>query len=186
MNEEFYEPGDDTYNFLKVLKSEGDFIAQRAPKVILEVGCGSGIISDYLKTNYSNALVLSSDVNYKALVNTKKIVDSEVFKSSLLQNVKQMHIDLLVFNPPYVETIEEDVGHEDMRASFSGGSHGNTVIKQFIDELKDVKLIYLLTIKLNMPEVILELLTKKGYDASIISTKKILGETICIVKGLKI
>ena len=41
-------------------------------------------------------------------------------------------MDILLFNPPYAPTDEEEVGHADLRAAWAGGKDGMEVTSRFI------------------------------------------------------
>jgi len=41
-------------------------------------------------------------------------------------------VDVLIFNPPYVPTPDEELGTTDIVASWAGGSDGRVIIDRFI------------------------------------------------------
>ena len=47
-------------------------------------------------------------------------------------------IDLLLCNPPYVATVEEEAGSSDISAAWAGGKFGLNVTKEVIDSLHDL------------------------------------------------
>lgn len=182
MDAKFYSPGDDTFTFISLLQQDEQFIKTQKIKVILEVGCGSGEISKHLEKMHQDVIILSTDINEYALENTKNIMrNPNLSKTSLLNNIKQSLVDMIVFNPPYVET--EEYKFDDIQAAYSGGKNGREVIDQFINQLQNVKLVYLLIIKNNNPNDVLMLFKKKNYHAEILKTRKILGETIYIIRA---
>lgn len=183
MDDKYYKPGDDTYTFISTLEEYIDTISKS--RVIVEVGCGNGEISKFLKLRCKNSLVISTDINPFALAQTKKIAQTECIQSYLLQNIDQKHIDTIVFNPPYVETSNSEICYSDIRASYSGGVSGRVIIEKFIDMLTDAKTVYLLVIKKNDPEFILRKFVKRDYSAKIIKVRKIMAETVYIILAAK-
>lgn len=82
---------------------------------VLELGCGSGVISLKLSKMYPGKLY-ASDINPAAVnglkKNAKKLgLDIEVFQSDLLLNIPDIDIDTIIVNPPYFQkeavTIDE-------------------------------------------------------------------------------
>lgn len=73
-------------------------------KSLLELGCGSGIISLY--ASKKEALVTATDINKNALEQLKKsAVDNqlglEIIESDLFKKISQPHFDYIIINPPY-------------------------------------------------------------------------------------
>ncbi|MFN5794544.1 MAG: methyltransferase, partial [Bacteroidota bacterium] len=72
-------------------------------KTLIEVGCGSGLISIVAAKN--GAIVTAIDINAKALEatktnNTKNSTNIAVLESNLFQNISQT-FDFIVVNPPF-------------------------------------------------------------------------------------
>lgn len=115
-----YDPSDDTYLLLEAVRDKKDLKA-------LDMGCGTGIIAIYLAKQ--GCKVTAADINDLALQNTKfnaemNEVRIEIIKSNLFSNIKG-RFDLIVFNPPYLPTKNEDV-------SWDGGEEGIEVIREFL------------------------------------------------------
>ncbi|WP_299098575.1 methyltransferase [uncultured Winogradskyella sp.] len=82
--------------YLKPLKLEN--------KTVLELGCGSGIISLFAASK--KAIVTASDINNIALTALKQAtvknnLDVEIIKSDLFQNLTSQGFDYVIINPPY-------------------------------------------------------------------------------------
>ena len=91
-----YEPAEDTFMLLECCKSLKN-------KTILEIGCGTGIISKYLlKSNK----VMSTDIN-PLVVKYCKSHKLNVIQSDLFENIKDK-FDYIIFNPPYLPKDKED------------------------------------------------------------------------------
>lgn len=126
---------------------------------IVEVGCGSGIISIMLALLLPQAKITAVDISYKALevakINAKKHgVEKriEFMQSDLLQKIDNKKIDILVSNPPYIadgESLDVGLSYEPDVALF-GGSIGDEILKKLVGE----------TIQKKIPVLACEM----GYD----------------------
>ncbi|MFT7156595.1 MAG: release factor glutamine methyltransferase [Parvicella sp.] len=73
-------------------------------KEVLELGCGTGLVSVAAAKRGAN--VLATDINLKALENVqinagKNGVTIEVLESNLFQNLENRKFDYIIINPPY-------------------------------------------------------------------------------------
>lgn len=73
-------------------------------KDVLELGCGSGIISIYSASR--KAEVMASDINDKALEGLKEASEKQnlmvhTLYSDLFQNISNINLDYIFINPPY-------------------------------------------------------------------------------------
>lgn len=73
VEDEVYEPSEDTFLLLDALESELEWLKTQKPSVIVEVGSGSGVII----TALSNALAdsvhcIATDININACLTTYK------------------------------------------------------------------------------------------------------------------
>ncbi|MBS3781401.1 MAG: methyltransferase [Candidatus Thermoplasmatota archaeon] len=129
VHEGVYEPSDDTYLLLDIIQLEGQ-------KEILEIGCGSGIISLHCSAQGCN--VLSVDRDEKALKNTKinakkNNLDISVRKSHLFSNINKDDWNIIIFNPPYLPR-DEFLSKDDR---WDGGKKGDEIIVRFLAKAKD-------------------------------------------------
>jgi release factor glutamine methyltransferase len=122
---QFYEPNDDTWLFTDALQNEYEYIRNTIkPNICLEVGSGSGYVSTYLNkliTQYDDkCLFYCTDINPNAAnatfntmeqngidLNRVDVVLSS-FMTAMLPRLKNK-IDILLFNPPYVPSEDEEV-----------------------------------------------------------------------------
>ncbi len=128
INEEngVYSPDEDSYLLIDLIDvDEGDDI--------LEIGCGTGIIS--LHCAYHGGVVTAVDINDKALeltmVNAKdnEIPLKKVLWSDMFSNISGIW-DTIIFNPPYLPSIRG--AKEDPR--WDGGTRGDETIVRFLDQ----------------------------------------------------
>jgi release factor glutamine methyltransferase len=82
-----------------------------------------------------------------------------------------------VFNPPYVETISEEVGEAQgnterlIEKSWAGGANGMEVTDRLLEEIPELLspqgIFYLVAVKENKPEEIIERMKSKGLTGEV-------------------
>ncbi|WFD42137.1 peptide chain release factor N(5)-glutamine methyltransferase [Malassezia psittaci] len=86
-------------------------------------------------------------------------------------------VDLLLFNPPYVVTSDEEElvaqQHASIEGSWAGGLYGTRLLQKLIDDglieetLNSQGRFYLVAIKQNDPEGLMKQLQKRGLDVEV-------------------
>lgn len=83
-----------------------DFISEidLNQKSLLELGCGSGIISLYARSK--NSIVTASDINeialeYLKIASEENELEIECIHSDLFKNISKKAFDYIIINPPY-------------------------------------------------------------------------------------
>ena len=119
-----YPPSEDTYLLLESL-SPGE--------KVLEIGCGSGILSVYCAA--LGSAVTAVDINPLALnctdMNSRlNHVSVETLLSDLFEKIDDSY-DSIIFNPPYLPTEDNIEGSE----QWNGGRDGFKVTKAFLNSL---------------------------------------------------
>lgn len=129
VNDGVYKPDDDSFlliSLIKVLPGER----------VLEIGCGSGIISIHCAK--AGASVTSLDIDPKALELTKQNAASNgvilecSYLSDMFESI-QGRWDVIIFNPPYLPAISVD---DDMDPRWDGGVRGDETIIRFLEDAK--------------------------------------------------
>ena len=120
-----------------------DIIKKSKNISILDLCTGSGAIAVSIKKYMKNATVCASDISKKALeiakLNAKNNdTDIHFIESDMFENIKNIEFDLIVSNPPYIETKElkrlpKDVQNEP-RLALDGGEDGLTYYRIIRDE----------------------------------------------------
>ncbi|GAW83239.1 putative N6-DNA-methyltransferase [Plasmodium gonderi] len=193
-----YLPSSDTFTFLEVLEDEVETISPNV-HVALEMGTGSGylglsLLELLLKKNKKLDLLYCVDINEKACECVKKLTVEnkiscvDIINTDLFNNLRKCkQFDLVLFNPPYVVTEQDEMNKTDIVASYAGGKHGREIILKFLlnvyDYVSDQGVIYLLMEKNNKPDEILKhanISNKFNYVE--LKKKKTLNETIFIYK----
>jgi release factor glutamine methyltransferase len=133
---------------LLVEKALNLFDAGDAP-LICDVGTGSGCITITLLNKLRQASVVSLDISEAALTVARRnasyhaVADRvEFFRSDCFEAVRDTHqfaFDLIVSNPPYVETcafdsLQQEVRDFEPQAALFGGEDGLSVIRRLLSE----------------------------------------------------
>ena len=183
-----YMPQEDTLHLLKALDN---IFAKKKISSILEIGCGSGVISAFCASRNPSATITCSDINSKALdlcartFEFHKLVRPNLVRMDLLTALKPGYSpDLIIFNPPYVPSPSNDIWSPERQREYEeahekvgfrtcldfaldGGVDGTEVTYRFLEQLINVldkeAVAVLVTIEDNYPDKILEWLDKHGF-----------------------
>jgi len=164
--ERVYEPAEDSFILLDALEQDLDLLRNDVTTCI-EFGSGSGIVitalSNALRRREKsedglqkiNHLLLATDLNLDACQTTKKCTDYfgvgpsvQVVRTNLAESLLdrlENSVDLLIFNPPYVPTPDDELSrsrrpeadqphiHEgQLHLSWAGGCRGRSLIDLFL------------------------------------------------------
>lgn len=136
--ENVYAPSSDTFFLCDGIKTIADKIPKGA--IILEVGSGSGYVTAYtamlLKKQGKASIHFTTDINIECCKKTYEICTKNGVCISTLRDSFGTSIrgpiDVMIFNPPYVETTNEElykaIGEHGIAASWAGGDDGAIVI----------------------------------------------------------
>jgi release factor glutamine methyltransferase len=110
-----YPPSDDSILLIR------SFDVHRGER-ILEIGCGSGIVSMHCARN--GGIVTCGDINKKAVILTRKNMAlnslyADVVETDIYSNIKG-RFDTIIFNLPYLPVEEKG----DLALAWSGGKGG--------------------------------------------------------------
>ena len=112
---------------------------------ILDLCAGSGCIGISLAKNLDNANIVLSDIQEKALEVAKKNVQQnelenkiKIVKSNLFENLPQNTYNIIVSNPPYIETdIMQELSKEvrkEPKIALDGGKDGLFFYNKILEE----------------------------------------------------
>ena len=200
-----YEPAEDTFLLLDGLERELERLKTMEPVICLEVGCGSGtVITALRKSLGSNCLYFATDINALATecclkcASINGITDSSIEAvvtdlTSALEDRLEGKVDLLIFNPPYVLTEEEETkqGKETKPLSFAwaGGTNGMQVTNRFLDKLPKLLssegVFFVVLIKENNIPEVMSRLDKNNINSKIIIERRCGREYLFILSGNK-
>ncbi len=198
--EEFYEPGEDTFLFLDALEVDMKYLNLIQPEIVVEIGCGSGLVSNFLAKhlgNSNNTLFFATDLNKKAClatektsiqnINTLNIINCDLM-GPLIDRLEKK-IDILLFNPPYVVTDAGELGSNGIEAAWAGGKDGREVMDRLFPLLDRILskngVFYLVCIKPNRIENIDKVLKSFGFKMSIVLNRKAGIENLFVLKILR-
>ncbi|KAM9313214.1 methyltransferase N6AMT1 [Gastrophryne carolinensis] len=195
---EVYEPAEDTFLLLDALEADGAQLSSRV-QLCLEIGGGSGLVSAFAASIIGpRAYYMCTDINPQAaacMLETARL--NRVLLEPVITDLVcgllprlQEQVDLLLFNPPYVVTPSEEVGSHGLEAAWAGGKNGREVMDRFfplVPELLSPKgLFYLLVLKENNPDEIMEKLKSYGLQGSKVLSRQAGREHLTILKFCRI
>ncbi len=126
-------------------------IKENGFKTAIDMCCGSGCISIAIAKNTDLEKIYAVDISNKAEKVTLKNIDNldarsvEFIKSNLFENLQNKKVDIIVSNPPYIETdviktLEKTVQNEP-RLALDGGASGlefyEKIAKEALNYLND-------------------------------------------------
>ncbi|XP_027334793.1 methyltransferase N6AMT1 [Abrus precatorius] len=197
-HKEVYEPCDDSFALVDALLADRNNLMEHHPSLCMEIGCGSGYVITSL------ALILGQEgrgINYIATdINPHAVrvtletmeahgVDAELIVTDIASGLEKRLaglVDVMIVNPPYVPTPEDEVGGDGIVASWAGGENGRSVIDRILpvaDHLLSEKgWLYLVTLTANNPSEICLQMRKRGYASKIVVQRSTEEESLHIIK----
>lgn len=125
-----YQPAEDSFMFVDFLK---DYISNNKINSYLDMGTGSGVLSECVGEYLSKDKILAVDVNSVAV----ELLKSKGYKSvesDLFDKVKGK-FDLITFNAPYLP--EDKREPKDSQLSTTGGKKGDEISVKFLKQVGD-------------------------------------------------
>lgn len=153
-------------------------------KTLLELGCGSGIISLY--ASKKQAIVTATDINKIALqylekASQKNDLNIEIIQSDLFDNLQNRIYDYIIINPPYYPRNPKNTKE---KAWFCGENfeYFEKLFKQIPNHITNTSDIFMILSNDCDIEHIKSIASKFNLNFNISFEKKILGEINYIFK----
>ncbi|KAH6788926.1 S-adenosyl-L-methionine-dependent methyltransferases superfamily protein [Perilla frutescens var. frutescens] len=195
---EVYDPCDDSFALVDALLADRTKLLDHRPSICMEIGCGSGYViaslALLLGKESSGSSYIATDINPHAVRVTLETLEAhgchaEVVNTDIVSGLeKRLNrcVDVMVVNPPYVPTPEEEVGCHGIASAWAGGENGRRVIDRILPVadklLSDKGWLYLLTLTANNPVELCLQMRKKGYASRIILQRSTEEESLHIIK----
>ena len=173
-----------THTSKQTVKSFRDKISK--PSIVLEVGSGSGSVITGVSRIFgaNDCLYLAIDKNPKAakcsklMLKNEGVLKSDIIVTSLSSGMRLKGcVDVLLFNPPYVVTPDEEMEGDGISISWAGGKDGRIVIDQFLkfvpDLLSPKGVLFLVLIEENKPQEVIQILKNMyGLSGSVVAKER--------------
>lgn len=195
---EVYEPCDDSFALVDALLADRSSLLEHQPRLCMEIGCGSGYVITSLALMLSplgsQVHFFATDINLHAAEATRATLEahdvhSEIVAADIASGLQRRlagMVDVVVVNPPYVPTPEEEVGCEGITASWAGGEDGRKVIDKILPVadklLSDKGWLYMVALTANNPSDICLVMREKGYASRIILQRSTEEESLHVIK----
>jgi release factor glutamine methyltransferase len=181
LDENAYDPAEDSFLLADAVvehTSDGSRV--------LEIGTGTGFVSAVLKANRDADLV-ATEINPHASACAKSN-GIEVIRTDMFAGIRKGHIfDLIIFNPPYLPTSEEEKVPGWLNYAFDGGVDGRAAIMPFLKEARSYlapggTILLLISSLTGIGEVRREM-EGHGFLTEIVSSMKCHFEELVVIKA---
>jgi release factor glutamine methyltransferase len=171
-----YCPEADTYLLLEAALKE-----IRSGDRVLEIGTGSGHIAAALK---EVADVIATDINPHAAYAARQR-GVEVVRTDLAGGLRGQ-FDLVIFNPPYLPTRDEDKIDDWLEYALDGGIDGRVVIERFVKKVGGALVtggrILLLISSLTGIETTIHIFESAGWQVEIVARRQVFTEELVVIR----
>ena len=171
-----YQPAADTYLLLDESRAE----VKKGDR-ILEVGTGSGYIAAGL---VKLAPVIATEINPHA-ASCAREAGVEVVRCNLFDAIRGT-FDLILFNPPYLPTGQQERIDDWLEYALDGGENGRVVIERFAVDVRRILApegrILLLISSLTGLDDVKGLFSAAGFSAEVIREDAVEGEVLYVLR----
>uniref|UniRef100_A0A7E4V4B1 Methyltransferase HEMK2 n=1 Tax=Panagrellus redivivus TaxID=6233 RepID=A0A7E4V4B1_PANRE len=199
-----YDPAEDSFLLMDALVEDQEALIAQKPKVVFEIGVGSGVVSSFARTLIDGLLgngseyvhSFGTDINPEAIETAKRTATinkqskPELFQCDLVSAVSprfQGFIDVLLFNPPYVPTDDAPVTCSEH--CWAGGPSGRGALDRLwpivADLLSPTGSFYLVALKSNNIPDLIETAGQYNLDGKVVINRRCGIEHLFILKFWK-
>lgn len=195
---EVYEPCDDSFALVDALLADRTNLLEHRPTLCMEVGCGSGYVITSLALMLGEEApgiqYIATDTNPYAVRVTRETLEAHGVHAELintdiasgLENRLAGSVDVIVVNPPYVPTPEDEVGREGIASAWAGGENGRRVIDKILPIanklLSKRGWLYMVTLTANNPSQICLQMRERGFASRIVVQRSTEEESLHVIK----
>ncbi|KAM3261813.1 hypothetical protein ACQJBY_052479 [Aegilops geniculata] len=195
---EVYEPCDDSFALVDALLSDKAQLLTLQPSLCMEVGCGSGYVitslAIMLRQLGSGTQYLATDINQHAVETTQATLEAhgvhaDVIATDIVSGLEKRlagMVDVVVVNPPYVPTPEEEIGMKGIVSSWAGGLNGRQVIDRILPAVRELLsekgCLYMIALEDNDPLGICHLMNEKGFASRVLLKRCTDEESLYVLK----
>lgn len=200
-----YEPAEDSFLLLDALEADLSKLKSDKPSICIEIGSGSGVIITAVAKALPETACFAIDINPRACDVTKRTAlrneaTLNVVNMNLLNGFRSNLVDVLIFNPPYVVTPDEEIDSSEIShdnpfndkiiQSWAGGTDGRLIMDRVFDAMDDILSAngsaYILVIEENKPKEIIANMKLKGFCGAIVGERRIRGEHLYVIRFQRI
>jgi release factor glutamine methyltransferase len=171
-----YQPEADTYLLLDAVQKE-----IKPNDRILEMGTGTGYIGCHLS---GYGYLLAVDINPHACL-AARTKGLDVVRADLFDGICGT-FDLVIFNPPYLPTKDDERIADWLEYALDGGPDGRSTIARFIEGVRSVLApggrVLLLLSSLTGVDEVAGLFQDQSFDTDIVARRKIFDEWLLVIK----
>ncbi|GIL50866.1 hypothetical protein Vafri_6848 [Volvox africanus] len=208
-NGDVYEPSDDTFLLVDVLQQHAKAWNNKWPLCCVELGSGSGYVITSLAlllrqvagpsfghpaAHRRTCQLLAVDHSLAAVEATRntlqahQVTEVDVIAASLLGPLVDKlrgSVDIMVFNPPYVPTPDEEVERGGIASAWAGGYRGRRIIDRVLQLLPELLSprgeLFMVTVAENEPQGIIEEMLGFGFLGRIAAARQADEEALQIL-----
>ena len=179
--DEVYDPAEDSY-----LLADAAISYARDGMHVLEIGTGTGFVSSVLLANV-NVNLTATDINPHA-AKCAKSNGIEVIRTNMFDGLKaEPCFDMIIFNPPYLPTSDDEKVPGWLNYAFDGGRDGRVSVECFLDHVCGYLaldgVILLLVSSLTGIEDMSSKMGAMGFDVDIVGREKCSFEELVVIMG---
>lgn len=190
-SDEVYLPAEDSYLMAdcacSALFEKGGLLDTKETVDVLEVGCGSGFVSAVLAAQGERVRVFACDINPAAVaLSTKNGIQARL--SDMFEIFGHGDVfDMILFNPPYLPTSDDEKVPGWLNYAFDGGPTGRETIVRFLDNvgshLKPDGFFLLLISSITGRDAVEAEMEKRGFSSCAVGSVKCSFEELIVLRG---